>query len=82
MIRQECKAVHLCGRLTQEYVVDAYAKIEEARLRWATLNQQTLRAELYRGIMDHVGAEDSEPSGRLIVLPSSFTGKLCICCVS
>jgi hypothetical protein len=44
--------LHLCGRLFQEYVVTAWANAEMQRLRWQLKNQQTLRAESYRGLMD------------------------------
>lgn len=65
--------IHLAGRLAQEYVVDAYAKIEESRLQVVRHNQATLRANLYQGVADQVAAGDRAP-GRLLVLPPTFTG--------
>ena len=58
----------------QEYAVNAYAKIEEARLRFIRFNQPKLRAELYQGLVDHFDTSDASATGRLIVLPASFTG--------
>ncbi|KAK9275061.1 hypothetical protein L1049_022319 [Liquidambar formosana] len=64
------------GRVFQQYVVDAYAAIEEQCLKWVRDNQKTLRAELYQGLQDAVIAGDSIPGaiGRRFILPSSFTG--------
>ncbi|OMO67949.1 DNA helicase PIF1, ATP-dependent [Corchorus olitorius] len=36
------------GRLFQQFIVDAYAIIEEARLRYIREHQKTLRAEMFR----------------------------------
>lgn len=63
------------GRLTQEYVVDAYAKQENDRLSYIANNQQQLRSDLYQGVADAVAAGDSgRTTGTRVVLPSSFTG--------
>jgi len=40
MIRDASRVIQLSGRLTQEYVVDAYAKIEESRLLWSGTTKQ------------------------------------------
>jgi hypothetical protein len=45
-------------RLYQEWVVDQYSKVERQRLWWVRLNQTTLRAHQYKGM----------------VMPSSKTG--------
>ena len=74
MVRLASRVLHLSGRLFQEYVVDAYAKIEEARLQWVRFNQSTLRAHLYQGLLDQVGSDDAGGAGRMIILPPSFTG--------
>ncbi|XP_078435043.1 uncharacterized protein LOC144706046 [Wolffia australiana] len=34
MVHDSSRVLHLSGRLFQEYVVDAYAKVEESRLHW------------------------------------------------
>lgn len=64
------------GRLFQQFVVDAYAAIEENRLRWIRHNQKDLRCELYQGLQDAFEAGDNDTSilGKKIILPSSFTG--------
>ncbi|XP_078436351.1 uncharacterized protein LOC144707103 [Wolffia australiana] len=75
MVRDSSRVLHLSGRLFQEYVVDAYAKVEESRLHWIRCNQRTLRASLYRGLMDQVATDGVVvPAGRMIILPPSFTG--------
>ncbi|XP_078434171.1 uncharacterized protein LOC144705400 [Wolffia australiana] len=75
MFRDSSRVLHLSGLLFQEYVVEAYAKVEEPCLHWIRCNQRTLRASLYRGLMDQVATDDVDvPTGRMIILPPSFTG--------
>jgi hypothetical protein len=63
-------------RLYQEFLVDSYCVVEGQRLRWLRFNQNTIRAELYQGLQDHLDAADGQAShvGRRVVLPSSFIG--------
>jgi len=55
--------------------VDAYATIEQNRLRYLRLNQKKLRADLYQGLQDAIVAGDNNAAtiGQRIILPSSFT---------
>ncbi|XP_038720003.1 uncharacterized protein LOC120012639 [Tripterygium wilfordii] len=64
------------GRLFQQYIVDAYACVEEQRLCFIRHNQKKLRAEGYQGICDAYANGNVAGSnvGKRIVLPSSFTG--------
>jgi hypothetical protein len=65
------------GRLFQQYVVDAWASIEQSYLNWVRSNQRQLRADCYRGLTDNVvneGVDDLAQTGRAIILPSSHTG--------
>lgn len=65
------------GKLTQQYIVDAYVKVEGSRLRYIKENQRGLRVELYSGLMDHIknlaSTRDVHP-GKIFILPSSFQG--------
>jgi len=45
-------AVLRSRHLFQEYLVDAYAQIEQGRLRFIQCNQATFRVELYQGLAD------------------------------
>ena len=49
------------GRLSQQYVVDNYVKIETHKLRWFEHNQDSIRADLYQGLQDafHEGESDT-----------------------
>ena len=47
---------HGVGRLFQQYIVDAYAKVESMRLEWIQKNQGALRLESLQGLLDHVAA--------------------------
>uniref|UniRef100_A0ABD2WQT2 ATP-dependent DNA helicase n=1 Tax=Trichogramma kaykai TaxID=54128 RepID=A0ABD2WQT2_9HYME len=65
------------GRLSQQFVVDAWVKVEHSRLYFVEQNQDLLRTEMYRGLMDHLvkKTEDSNTKiGKMVILPSSFTG--------
>ena len=69
------------GKLTQQFVVDAYCKMEANRLHFIRLNQDSLRVEFYQGLYDYVRSEcdeennnDEHAVGKRIILPSSFTG--------
>jgi len=65
------------GRLFQQYVVDAWASIEQSNLNWIRNNQKKLRADCYRGLTDNVindGVDDLAQTGHSIILPSSHTG--------
>jgi hypothetical protein len=60
----------------QQYMVDAYAAIEQSRLNYLRRNQKKLRVDLYQGLQDALEAGDTDTTtlGKRIVLPSSFTG--------
>jgi hypothetical protein len=63
--------------LFQQYVVDAYVKVEETRLEWQRKNQKKLRVESYKGLSDYLQlAADQRGAipGRMVVLGSSFAG--------
>lgn len=66
----------LGGRLYQQYVVDAFSTIEQARLWWFRTNQTTLRTELYSNIQQSLTQGTSETSnmGKGFILPSGFVG--------
>jgi hypothetical protein len=68
--------IHRAGKLFQQYLVDAYIKIEGCRLQFLRRNQAQLRAEQYSGLMDYLNRERNEnvEPGVPIILPSSFTG--------
>ncbi len=63
-------------RLYQEWGFDQYNKVESQRLFYIRNNQGPLRAAIYGGIANAVANNDAniDNLGRLIVLPSSFTG--------
>ncbi|XP_077246036.1 uncharacterized protein LOC143885875 [Tasmannia lanceolata] len=64
------------GQLFQQFVVDAYAAIEEQRLYWVRKHQRQLQGEVYQGLQDAVesGDHDARKIGQRVILPSSFTG--------
>jgi len=74
-VRDRFNPVLSCGKLTQQYIVDAYAKIEANRLNFIRQNQKHLRVEMYKGLYDYVhGESDNTRPGVPVILPSSFIG--------
>jgi hypothetical protein len=66
-----------CRQLFHQYVVDMYAKIESERLLYIRLNQTKLRSEDYIHLRDALandGNVNPEELGKMVILPSSFTG--------
>jgi hypothetical protein len=63
-------------RLYQEWVVDQYSKVEGQRLRWVRLNQTTMRADQYKGMVDAMQQDGANNTnfGRMVVLPATFVG--------
>lgn len=61
--------------LFSQFIVDMYAKIETERLVYIRTNQRRLRAEEYVHLRDAMLQDsNTENLGRLVILPSSFTG--------
>jgi hypothetical protein len=76
-IRDEFNPILSAGKLTQQYIVDAYVKVEGNRLHFIKKEQKKLRVEMYKGLMDHIQqrAEQSHVRpGKMVILPSSFMG--------
>ncbi len=76
-IRQEFNPILNAAKLTQQYIVDAYVKIEGNRLNFIRTKQNQLRVEHYRGLMDHVQSMNENSglkAGKMVILPSSFLG--------
>src|SRR6266498_1465799 len=71
----ETLALHLYGRLFQQWIVNMYTVVEQMRLNYLKFNQKQIRAELYNGLQDAICSGDSTTNvGQQIILPSSFTG--------
>jgi len=62
-------------RLRQQYIVDAYAAIEQNHLKYLRLNKKKLRVDLYQGLQDAIAVGDTSAADieQRIILPSSFT---------
>src|SRR6202041_3050359 len=60
-----------------QYLVDAWASIEDSELHWVRNNQKTIRSDLYDGLRDalrNVQNVDLSQMGKRIVLPASHPG--------
>jgi hypothetical protein len=73
----ESNHIFRAGKLFQEYIVDAWALCEQARLLYVQTHQKELRADTYQGVVDAL-ASDANATGNEIgqrtILPSSFIG--------
>ena len=76
MIRQNVSVLLRVKRLFQQYLVDAYCKIETERLQFLRCEQTALRADCYQDLRDAILDRDGDPNnvGHRIILPSTFTG--------
>jgi hypothetical protein len=73
----ELSALHLGGRLFQQYIVNVVAKTKQNTLNFLVLNQVQLRAKLYQrlaNMVEHDFQLDHVQVGQRIVLPASFCG--------
>jgi hypothetical protein len=63
------------GRLRQQYIVDAYAVVEQNRLRYLCLNKKKLCVDLYQSLQDAIATGDINATtiGQRTILPFSFT---------
>ncbi|XP_074266064.1 uncharacterized protein LOC141588525 [Silene latifolia] len=64
------------GRCLQQYVVDMYVKLENTRLDYFRNNQDTIRSELYQGLLDTIdaGEQCAANVGRRVNLPATYIG--------
>ena len=77
-IRRHFNPIHWAGKLVQQYLVDAWVKIESTRLQYHRQNQAQLRVEQYQGLMDHLqqrAAQENTAVGRMVILPSTFQAR-------
>ena len=76
-VRPSFSPIHHGRKLFQQYAVDAYCKIEGQRLDFIRGNQDELRVESYKGLLDHLNSV-ADASGRqvgsCVILPSTFPG--------
>ena len=64
------------GKLFQQYLVDAYASVEDRWTISGKIKKKTLRYEIYQGKQNAIkkGDTDANAIGKRIILPSSRTG--------
>ena len=76
MVRQNVSVLLRAKQLFQQFLVDAYCKIETERLKFLRHEQTALRADCYLDLRDAILDSDDDPRnvGRRVILPSTFTG--------
>ena len=76
-VRDNFSTIHRSRLLLQQYLVDAFTKIEGNELAYIRTHQQQLRVDSYQGLMDHLGRRaqaENVTVGRIVILPSSVEG--------
>ncbi|ELP83986.1 hypothetical protein EIN_124670 [Entamoeba invadens IP1] len=61
-------------RLTQQFIVDAFLRIETNNLNYIKSHQPKLKSELYCELQDQMndGNNNKEAKGKRVILPSTF----------
>lgn len=65
------------GKLTQQFILDSWCKVEGTRLFYIRNEQAKLRTEMYSGLMDYVSNKallSNANIGKMVILPSTFIG--------
>ncbi|XP_051167634.1 uncharacterized protein LOC127285579 [Leptopilina boulardi] len=65
------------GRLLQQYLVDSGVKYEKDKLSYCENNQEQLRCDSYKGLIDYMHNSSNEHEiriGKMVILPSTFIG--------
>ncbi|GFO01095.1 DNA helicase pif1, ATP-dependent [Plakobranchus ocellatus] len=65
-------AVNMIQKLTQQYAVDQWAKIEASRLEWVGRSQKSIRAEKKQGLIDAASSDVPVDVGMKIIMPATF----------
>jgi len=66
-------------RLFQQWLVDSYVKMEKDRIDYCKAHQKKLRIESYQGLRDYLQTTANNLNarlGKMVILPSTFTGSL------
>ena len=61
-----------------EFVVMAFLRIQDQKIRWVRQNQKKIRAETYKNVSKNIAEGDIEGvnHGRKIILPASYYGSV------
>ncbi|XP_019233403.1 PREDICTED: uncharacterized protein LOC109214007 [Nicotiana attenuata] len=72
----ETNEVLHCGRIFQQFIVDAYIKLETQRLDFFSFNPDLFRIEVLQGLLDilRYGERDASKIGKKTFLPVTFIG--------
>ena len=74
MIRPDFNHLHRARDLFHQFLVDMYAKIESERLAYIRSHQKELRVDDYVNLRDAINNDAIHDAGKLVILPSTFTG--------
>ncbi|KAF7839626.1 uncharacterized protein G2W53_008108 [Senna tora] len=74
--RRDFNMILKAGKLTQQFMIDAFTSVEYQRTSYVRFHQKKLRSENYVTITEIIGKGQVSSSsiGKRVILPSSFTG--------
>lgn len=73
--REAFNPIHYGGKLFQQFLVDAYVRVEQDRLDWIRANQKQLKVESYKGLSGYLQDKPDGTGaqvGKDYILPSSY----------
>ena len=67
--------LHHAERLFQQFLVDAFAVVDQNKLDWLRTHQDNIRADVYNGLADSLTHDDVDGAQLdcRVVLPLSYT---------
>ena len=66
--------LHRARDLFHQFLVDVYAEIETERLAYIRSHQKEIKVDEYGHLRDAINNDTTHDAGKLVVLPSTFTG--------
>ena len=73
-VDQSPNMLHYGGQLFQQFITDQASRAEVERLKYIDMHQEKLRRNSYAKVKKHLQQSTVEQSGKMTVLPASFTG--------
>ena len=74
MTRYNRNFLHDGQKLYQQWIIDQYVKRKSNRLQYILLNQNNLRCDTYQKVVNALQSGEIGKSGRMTILPASYTG--------
>ena len=74
MKRDQHNFLHDRRKLYQQWIINQYAKMETSHLQFCFQHEKDFFCNKYQKVFDSLQAGEIENSGKMVIIPSSFTG--------